>query len=508
MIDGLWSNKVKDCNQYDDKGQVDMILDPVGSNMNKNSLQLSAFNHTACTGQSDIAVKSGQTYLFGFDYKVTGGQKAGYSLTYDDPAKTVIRQDINTPDKNWHTFTKKLVVPEGAAHVSFELYGYPEQSRRQFALTHYDKLRLSSLQSELTIPATSTVRQTAPLNTGNNTIRYESAKSFANIVPNASLENGLWQDEVKDCNAFDANSDIGMRLDNTDASNGKRSLQLSARRHTACTSTKPMNVTQNATYRLSFDYKSAAASDALYSVRFNDPAGTTVQENVEIKGSNWHSYNTEVKVPLGATRMILTLKAEPNSASAKRVHINYDNISFIDISAISNTFLAISEPTSSIVPPKNITFDAHSPTRKMIHVTGATTGFYLIMNEAYHTGWRLEVSDAKVNGAVNAWRPGVHPTGITSAEHFEANLAMNGWYVDLKELCKTEHACRKNADGSYDVSLLAEFAPQRIFYGGLIVSGTAFLAAISYVIFARKIVTQRKLLRRRKKKIQPVMSND
>ncbi len=496
FIDGLWTDQVKDCNPYDNKGQVNVILDPVGANMNKNSLQLSAFNHTACTGQSNLAIETGKTYLFGFDYRVTGGQKAGYSLTFDDPAKTVIRQDITTPDKNWHTFTKKIIAPQGATHVSLELYGYPEQSRRQFALTNYDKLRLSPMTSELSLPAVTAERQTTALSEGKNDISYEAAKPFTNIVPNSSLEQGLWRDQVSDCNAYDANPDIGMRLDSTRASEGKKSLQLSARRHTACTSTKPIAVTQNSTYRLSFDYASSSASDALYSVRFNDPAGTTVQENVEVKGSNWHTYNTEIKVPLGATRMIITLKAEPNSASAKRVHINYDNIRFVDISAISGRLLAISEPTSSIVVPKKITFDAVSPTRKKVHVTGAKTGFYLIMNEAYHPGWRLEIDNTKVNGSLNGWRPGVHPTGLKATEHFEANIAMNGWYVDVDALCK-QQTCKQNTDGSYDIELLAEFAPQRIFYGGLVVSGGAFAAAIVYAIGARNIVTQRKLLRRR-----------
>jgi len=497
FIDGLWTDQVKDCNPYDDKGQVNIILDPVGSNMNKNSLQLSAFNHTACTGQSNMKVDAGKTYLFGFDYRVIGGQKAGYSLTFDDPAKTIIRQDMTTPDKNWHTFTKKIVAPAGAKHVSLELYGYPEQSRRQFALTNYDKFRLSAMTSEVSIPAIDAARQTTQLAQGKNVIRYDATKPFTNVVPNPSLEQGLWRDQVSDCNAYDANPDIGMRLDSTRASDGRKSLQLSARRHTACTSTKPITVTQNSTYRLSFDYASSSASDALYSVRFNDPAGTTVQEGVEVKGSKWHTYNTEIKVPLGATRMIITLKAEPNSASAKRVHINYDNIRFVDISAISNRLLTISEPVGNVVAPKKIAFDVQSPTRKKIQVTGAKTGFYLIMNEAYHPGWRLEIDDAKVNGTINSWRPGVHPRGLKAAEHFEANIAMNGWYVDVDTLCKHHSACIQNADGSYNLSLLAEFAPQRTFYGGLVISVATFGAAVAYVIGARNIVTQRKLLRRK-----------
>ncbi len=503
FIDGLWANKVKDCNAYDDMGQVGMLLDPVGANMNANSLELSAFNHTACTGRSDITVKAGESYLFGFDYKVTGGQKAGYALTFDDPAKTIIRRDIDTPDKNWHTYTQKVVIPQGAHHVSLELYGYPEQSRRQFALTHYDKFRLSQMQSEMTIPAATKSRQTAPLQPGKNTVTYEATKPFTNIIPNYSLEDGLWRSKVSDCNAYDANSDIDMQLDNTQASQGKKSLQLIARRHTACTSTQPIDVKQNSTYRLSFDYKSAVADDAAYSIRFNDPSGKTVQGNVEIKGSDWHGFSTEVTTPFGATRMIITFKAAPNSASAKRVKINYDNLRFIDVSDVSGAFLTIGEPTGALVLPRSIAFDAHAPTRKQITVKGATTPFYLIMNEAYHAGWRLEARNAKVQGALNGWRPGVHADAVPAAHHFEANLAMNGWYVDPAEFCKQKDVCVQNADGSYDMRLLAEFAPQRVFYGGLIVSGTAFAAAISYVIFSRKIVTQRKLLRkilRRKKK--------
>jgi len=483
FIDGLWQKEVTDCNSYNAKAQLDMRLDPVGSWENKNSVQLGAFSHTACTSQI-APVTEGKNYLFSFDYQINGGQKVGYKVAFDDPAQTVIKEDIKTFDKGWHTYSRRIDAPAGATHMTITAYGYPNQSQTQFAITHYDKFRLSPLTERQVIEAQSSEAQKVTLPAGKNTVAFTDTKPFANLIKNGSLEDGLWQRNVRDCNEYDANAAIGMTLDASTVKSGKSSLQLWAKRHTACTSPEPINITQNNTYELRLSYKSATAQNATYSVRFNDAAGTSKSERIAVKGVGWHDTIVRFVAPLGATKMSLTLYAEPDT-DGHQVSVNYDDISVSDVTPLVGDMM-VQTDMQQVTQPRKITFDAHAPTRKLIHVEGAQGPFYLIMNEAYHTGWRLEASNAKVNGALNSWRPAVHPDMVSQESHFEANVAMNGWYVDTSTFCQKQSACTRNADGTYNLTLIAEFAPQRIFYGGLIVSGTAFAFAIAYVLWARK----------------------
>lgn len=484
FIKGLWQKDVQDCNPYDSKAQIDMRLDPVGSGGNQNSLQLGAFKHTACTEQQNIPVSAGKSYYFGFDYQMNGGQKVGYQITFDDPAKTVLKQDIPTQDKSWHTYMHRIDAPVGATRMTLRVFGYSSETQLQFALTHYDKFRLSPLTERLTLDAADLTSQNSTLNKKQNSIAYTANKPFVNLVKNGSLEQGLWQGKVKDCNEYDANPAISMWRDDSTAREGSASLLLSAKRHTACTSPDQIAVTQNNTYELHFSYKSTTAQNASYSLRFNDSAGTTQGERIPVKGAGWHDDTIRFTVPMGATKVALTFYAEPQD-NGKEVRVNYDDIRVTDVTPLVNTLLVASD-VAPLRAPDRIIFDGHAPTRKTMTVKGASGPFYLIMNEAYHPGWRLIADNAKASGPLNSWRPAVHPDMVSQKGHFEANVAMNGWYIDVADFCKSQVACTKNADGSYDIALVAEFAPQRVFYGGLIVSGSAFAAAIAYVIWARK----------------------
>lgn len=478
---GLWQPAVKDCNAYDNRAAIGMLLSPQGSAKQNNALQLRAFNHTACTGQQGIAVNADQSYLFGFDYRLSSGQKAGFKLVFNDPKQTTIRQDITSRDRQWHTFRQKVTAPDGATAVSYELYGFPDEHRQQYAITHYDAIQLVALSPVLTVHPPAGLHQSVPLPAGNNRLEYIGTEAFANLIPNGSFEQGAWTKKVGDCNAYDNKPDIAMDLDRTTAIDGKRSLMLSARRHTACTTSPQIDITPHSTYRLQFAYRGAPGTQATYTLRFNDPLGTVHRERINIKSSGWHNHQINVASPTGATKLSLTLYAEPEAVAAKTVRIHYDKVRLTDVSPLAEPMLTLRDPKREIVAPRKISFDGHAPTRKTIRVEGATTPFYLIMNEAYHDGWRLLVDNNRSSGWLGSWLPMLRPYSASS-DHFKVNLAMNGWYVDAAKLCQQPSACHKNADGSYTIALVAEFAPQRLFYAGLVVSGLAFVVAIGYVV--------------------------
>jgi hypothetical protein len=69
--------------------------------------------------------------------------------------------------------------------------------------------------------------------------------------------------------------------------------------------------------------------------------------------------------------------------------------------------------------------------------------------------------------------------------HNKVNGYANGWVLNPKELCAS-NKCIKNADGSYDLELVVEFAPQKFYYLGWAVTACTFVFAIPVAIFVRR----------------------
>jgi hypothetical protein len=67
--------------------------------------------------------------------------------------------------------------------------------------------------------------------------------------------------------------------------------------------------------------------------------------------------------------------------------------------------------------------------------------------------------------------------------HLMANGYANSWVINSEDLCKNNNNCIKNADGTYDLEMVVEFWPQRLFYIGIFISGMTFLVCIGYLVY-------------------------
>ncbi|MFA6296281.1 MAG: hypothetical protein WC663_02935 [Patescibacteria group bacterium] len=72
---------------------------------------------------------------------------------------------------------------------------------------------------------------------------------------------------------------------------------------------------------------------------------------------------------------------------------------------------------------------------------------------------------------------------LADVKHLIANEYANSWIVDPQEICKNNNFCRKNSDGSYDLELVIELWPQRLFYIGLIITVATIFVLFCYLIF-------------------------
>lgn len=81
---------------------------------------------------------------------------------------------------------------------------------------------------------------------------------------------------------------------------------------------------------------------------------------------------------------------------------------------------------------------------------------------------------------------------IPDSTHLKVNGYANSWVIDPEKLC-TNNSCRKNSDGSYDIDLLLEFMPQKVFYWNF--SFTLMVLLISSTFFVIRYKPWRRLTR-------------
>jgi len=498
---GAWSETVGDCNAYDDKPILAMELSDESAEGNS-SIQLEATQHIACTGQKDILVEGGKDYIFAFDYQSPNARHGGYYIKFNDEWEAVIAERLPVTGEGWNHFQKKLSIPEGATGMSLVIYSYAMDEKTN-VIIRYDNFQLKQLKKIAAVdPEYKPEYEKIELAKADEyKIEYgEDGAAFDNLIKNPSFENGLWGDKVGDCNAYDNNGKLSMEQNAEEKSDGAYSLQLGATRHIACTGPGMLPVTEERTYLFSFDFQSPNAKQAGYYLGFNDPERTVIAERIPVEGVGWQNYTKQIKIPYGASAVSLVVYSYAGDGK-KEIITRYDNFSFIELPDLEDRYFIVTEPAEKFVNPASVEFELINPTKKKVHIKGATTPFYLAMSESYHDQWQLQMNNDKINGFFNKWVPWVKPDRVADDKHFELNGFLNGWYVDTAELCQVHKvpaqgwsasggesavlnsACTKNADGSYDMEMTIEFFPQRWFYLGLLISGTTFAGCIGYLIF-------------------------
>lgn len=315
--------------------------------------------------------------------------------------------------------------------------------------------------------------------------------STTNLVRNYSLEEGLWQQNVSDCYAYDNYPDIDMKLDESKSTDGKKSLQLEARRHIACSGPDQIDVKPGEHYLVHFNYQSTGKKDyAGYHVSFDDPAQTFIQERLSTTKGEWHDYSREVRVPEGATHMRLMLYAYPDgNDETKTITTYYDKVSITKVPPLQDRFYTVSDTEGGTTAPRTMEFTVIDPTKKAVRIRGATKPFFLATTETYSPLWRLGVNQGPSGPFAK-----VHP--VSAENQLKLNNTMNAWYVDPVKLCEQTSSCTRQADGSYDFDMTIEFLPQRSFYVGGIISLVTAVTGALYYLYDRRRDRQRTTLGR------------
>ncbi|MGF7229543.1 MAG: carbohydrate binding domain-containing protein [Candidatus Saccharibacteria bacterium] len=471
--DGLWQNKVSDCNNYDNSPDIHMKLNTSDATDGKKALSLTAARHIACTSTS-FSVSPSSTYFLRYDYKGINASSASYFIPFNNLNSLNVRGSQTITDANWHTASSIFTSPANAKSAQIFVHADPNADITTTATDLYDNFNITQVQQlndvVLPNPSSYSYNKVDLPTTGDTTLSYTSpSDNYQNLITNGSFENGPWQPIVTDCANYDDAANIAMFIDTKSASDGKQSISLSSTHHTACTyATAPVTAGQN--YLISFDYKSVNSKQFGYKVKFDDESGTV--HSAVIPGDldgKWHTFEQTISVPAGSTGVKLYLYVQ-EPGNTKTTTVGFDNVSLINLPPLTQRFFLVNAPTTILKTPKQVKFKTNSITRRTISVQGATTPFYVSLSESYHSMWRLALNGGKA---------------VPGKNHFMLSNYANGWYVDPAVLCANNtKACAHNPDGSYTFVLTASFTPQRYFDIAIVVSIVSIVGSVGYVVHA------------------------
>ena len=480
---GLWSSSVGDCNAFDDKPDISMKQSSDTASVGKKSLELSAKKHDACTS-TGFQMKGNSLYLLNYDYQSPNADMASFFLRFNNSDKDAMKRFQTISDDKWHTATYPIITPQDTSSGQLFVHSVGS-SEDEATINRYDNVSMVELSKvgEFPIQTSAATYKTHDLSAGKNTFHFvDKTYDYQNVIVNGSFEDGPWRKKVFDCNNYDKSPKVDMRMNTSAKSDGNQSLELEVAHHTACTYTN-VNIEPGTEYLLSFDYQAKGDGQIGYYAEFDGVEAGSQDRFTPEKGDGWHTYTTKITTP-SATSMRLFLHAYESDGTNVST-MRFDNVKLVAIPPVNQQFYVLGEPQAPQALPQKIEFSNDSQARRSVTVRGATGKFTLLLSESYHPSWRLEMRD----GAAATWQPGANVRAV--GEHFVASGYANGWLIDPATICANGgEGCKKNADGSYDIELLAEFVPQRWFEVNRVLSIATLVVAGGYIAITHRKTKQ------------------
>ncbi|MDP3975681.1 MAG: hypothetical protein Q8P95_02075, partial [bacterium] len=299
-----------------------------------------------------------------------------------------------------------------------------------------------------------------------------------------SFENGLWNSTVYDCTNKMPGAPVMAQNLSWDASEGEKSLQLQSKNHFACTHRSfPFEGLPYRLYKLSLQYKLTKGSHASlgYTLEKEGRAYKNIELSFSGSGPKWQYYETIVEFDENTDIFNLSLYAP--SDGEEEIIVNYDNIKLEDYApkSLQNYYL-YDESERSVKPLVKTVAKKINPTKYRLKIHSATENFLQVLSESFNNRWKVYPQYVNNNSLPSGplWETWFQEP-LPEENHLMVNGYANSWWIDVDEICKKQNKCIQNPDGSYDLELVIEFWPQRLFYIGLAISGTTLLLILTYL---------------------------
>lgn len=248
----------------------------------------------------------------------------------------------------------------------------------------------------------------------------------------------------------------------------------------------------NSIYRISFEYQAPRGGSFFVA---EGKTGETAETQLSSTGDEFRNFEMFFKssseAQEGSVHLSISV-AEERNLEVRRVYQPEIMLSLKSGKTYEN----------KIIP--KITFVKINPTKYRVKVEGAVDPYTLIFSENFHQGWKLyinELTNSKISELENYGEivasyfdgeimEGTHKNifldrnifktfwkkSISEERHLLVNGYANSWYITPED-----------SGGEQDYELIIEFAPQRLFYIGLFISGITLISCLIYLLYNSRI---------------------
>jgi hypothetical protein len=256
-----------------------------------------------------------------------------------------------------------------------------------------------------------------------------------NYISNGSFDNGLWEESVSDCNAYDDNGMIEMKLVSDPLVLDNNVLSLRSMRHNACTG-KSIQLDKSGVYVLSFRYKVDLGSK--WGVNLN--IGELTQSDMDVSTNNdWQVYKKIINIPYGIKKMDITVYAYEEDGYHWS-EVLYDDFKIYDITDFHNKFYFVKQVEKS---PGFYSINSFykSPVESVMSIPIEYLDTFIITDKIYNNNWNLYIVDEKNNLIRYSKSP------------FSVNGGYLGWSLSKNEVCM-----KIECSDSVNVELLLKYS--------------------------------------------------
>ncbi|MBM3282935.1 hypothetical protein FJY90_01650 [Candidatus Gottesmanbacteria bacterium] len=242
-------------------------------------------------------------------------------------------------------------------------------------------------------------------------------------------------------------------------------------------------------YQINFDYLAPKGGGFFIA---EGKEGRTAEISLPTSGEDFRHFEMYFKSSPEAKEGIVHLSisvAEEKNLEVRRVY----QPEIMLRSEIGKSGNSSREGGTEIEKLPRITFVKINPTKYRVKVEGAREPYTLVFSESFHEGWKLYVSgnSSREGGTeiVASYFEGEIKEGahrnifldrntfetwgrkpLAEDKHLLVNGYANSWYITPED-----------AGASEDYEMIIEFAPQRLFYIGLVISGLTLLGCLGYL---------------------------
>jgi hypothetical protein len=429
-----------DCDAYNQQKAIGF-----GEATDSVSLSLTAESrHNACINKT-IRTQTGYAYTVSFQYNTN---LSGVGVSVNDGKNLRNTQYESGIPNQWHQFSYTFTGTGNAVKI----YLYSGESNGK-AVSSFSNINVSTYKPGQTVNLSHYLSQSS--NSGSeyslsDTASTKVPQQNAFMAPLSSWSQG-------DCADINSN-----RNEVSFYSPQPNSIAMTARGgHDACTY-QSVPIDSHYTYYVSFWYNTNGyGSPPNISYNFDNIAGSNTFLNTT-HSKQWRYESIEIDTPRTSSNLSLYLYSGKSTDTAySDLTLSRSPKTFSDNLLITPTVSAKANDSISLKVKQN------APYKYSLTVASVNNNFLLNFMQPYSSQWTLSTLNKSTD----------------IAPHILVNQYSNGWYIDINKLCVVQKKCQQNANGSYNIKLVAYFSPQKYFYVGSTISSLALLTCISYLSY-------------------------